>query len=310
MKKEFTFPSKDGITQVHAIMWSPEGEPKAVLSLCHGMAEFIDRYDGFASYLAANGFVVVGHDHVGHGASVVDEEHRGYFDSERGNEYVIGDIHQLRCMTQKKYPNLPYFILGHSMGSFLTRQYIELYSKDLAGAVIMGTGNQPSIVLAGGRAVCRVIAAFKGWFYRSALVENLSIGSYNKKFAPVRTPNDWLTKDEKIVDFYEEHPWTGFRFTVSAYNQMFRGMQFAQNKENIKRLDKRFPILLVSGSDDPVGNFEKGVKEVYKAYKDCGLEDVEMKFYPTDRHEILNELDREQVYEDILKWLDQKINER
>ena len=308
MKNEFSFPSKDGQTSIHAIEWSPEGEKKAVLQLCHGMVEYIDRYDSFARYLTEQGFVVVGNDHLGHGSSVIDEKHRGYFDSKMGNEYVIGDIHHLRKLTREKYPDLPYFILGHSMGSFLVRQYIELHGEGLAGAVVMGTGIQPAVVLAGGRAMCRLIALFHGWFYRSRLIDNMAFGSYNKRFEPARTPNDWLTRDEKIVDAYIEHPWTGFCFTVSAYNQMFRGMQFVQDRENLKRLDQSLPILMVSGADDPVGDYGKGVEKVYNMYRDYGMKDVKMKLYPSDRHEILNEIDKETVYKDILDWMNEKLS--
>lgn len=308
MKNEFTFLSKDGQTKIHAIEWIPEGEKKAVLQLCHGMVEFIDRYDEFARFLTEKGFVVVGHDHLGHGSSVVDEKHRGYFDSKMGNEYMIGDIHQLRKQTQEKYEGLPYFILGHSMGSFLVRQYIELYGKGLQGAVVMGTGMKPAAVVAAGRALCGLIAAFRGWFYRSSLMDHMAFAGFNKKFEPSRTPNDWLTKDGKIVDEYEQHPWTGFCFTVSAYNQMFRGIQFVQDKKNLERLDKKLPLLIVSGEDDPVGNFGKGVKQVFQMYEEYGMEDVEMKLYPNDRHEILNETDRQTVYEDIWNWMEQRIN--
>ena len=127
MKREFQYPSRDGVTQIHAIEWEPEGEIHAVMQLCHGMVEFIDRYDAFAKYLNEHGIYVVGHDHLGHGKSVQNEEYHGYFHKTNGNEYVIGDIHKLREMTQKKYPDKPYFMLGHSMGSFLIRQYMEMY---------------------------------------------------------------------------------------------------------------------------------------------------------------------------------------
>lgn len=304
MKREFTFASRDGVTKIHAIEWNPEGKVKAVLQMCHGMVEYIDRYDAFARFLTEHGYYVVGHDHLGHGASVRSEEYHGYFHETRGNEYVIGDIHKLRVMTQKKYPDVPYFMLGHSMGSFLIRQYMELYGQNLAGVIVMGTGAQPAVVLGFGRMLCRIIAAFKGWNYRSSLVDNMAFGSYNKRFEPSRTDKDWLTKDEKIVDEYRDHPWCTFRFTVNAYYHMFRGIQFLQNKKNIERIPKNLPLFLVAGADDPVGNFGKSVRAVSEIYKNCGIKDVELKLYETDRHEILNESDRETVYEDLLKWME------
>lgn len=306
MKREFTFLSRDSVTQIHAIEWKPDGEVKAVLQMCHGMVEYIDRYDGFAAFLTEHGYYVVGHDHLGHGASVQGEEYHGYFHENKGNEYVIGDIHKLRVMTQKKYPHVPYFMLGHSMGSFLIRQYMEMYGQNLAGVIVMGTGSQPAVVLGAGRMFCRIIAVFKGWNYRSSIIDNMAFGSYNKKFEPARTDKDWLTKDEQIVDAYRSHPWCTFRFTVNAYYHMFRGIQFLQKKKNIERIPKDLPLLLVAGADDPVGNFGKSVRNVSEIYKNCGIKDVELKLYETDRHEILNELDRETVYEDLLNWMERK----
>lgn len=308
MKQEFTYPSRDGVTRIHAIEWKPEGEIKAVLQLCHGMVEYIDRYDAFARFLNEHGYYVVGHDHLGHGGSVRSEELHGYFHETRGNECVIGDIHKLRLITKEKYPDIPYFMLGHSMGSFLIRQYMELYGEGLSGVIVMGTGSQPAVVLGAGRMLCRAIAAVRGWTYRSALIDNMAFASYNKKFEPARTDKDWLTKDESIVDAYRVHPWCTFRFTVNAYYHMFRGIQFAQKKENIRRIPANLPLFLVAGADDPVGNFGKSVKQVYDTYRKCGIQDVRIKLYENDRHEILNETDRDTVFADILEWLEEKRN--
>lgn len=304
MKREFQYPSRDGVTQIHAIEWEPEREIHAVMQLCHGMVEFIDRYDAFAKYLNEHGIYVVGHDHLGHGKSVQNEEYHGYFHKTNGNEYVIGDIHKLREMTQKKYPDKPYFMLGHSMGSFLIRQYMEMYGSGLSGVIVMGTGAQPGAALFFGKLLCKVIAAFKGDDYRSTFVDNMAFGGYNKRFEPARTDKDWLTRDEKEVDAYLANPWCTFRFTVNAYYHMFCGIEYAQKKENIEKIPKDLPLYLVAGSDDPVGNFGKSVENVAKTYRECGIKDVSLKLYEKDRHEILNELDRQVVYEDILAWVE------
>ncbi len=304
MKTDFNYLSQDGITKIHGIEWKPEGEVKAVLQLCHGMVEYIDRYDGFARYLNEHGYYVVGHDHLGHGQSVQSDEYHGYFHKTMGNEYVIGDIHTLRQATQKKYPDVPYFMLGHSMGSFLIRQYMQMHGTGLSGVIVMGTGSQPGIVLTAGKLLCRMIAAFKGWNYRSSFIDNMAFGSYNKQFEPARTPQDWLTKDEKIVDAYRAHPWCTFQFTVNAYYHMFRGIQFIQKKENIAKIPKDLPLFFVAGAADPVGNNGKSVTEVYNTYKAAGIRDIQIKLYENDRHEILNETDRETVYKDLLVWLD------
>lgn len=301
MKKEFYFLSKDGVTQIHGIEWIPEGEVTAVLQMCHGMVEYIDRYHDFASFMAENGIYVVGHDHLGHGQSVTSPEKLGYFSGNEGNGCVVSDIHQVRVLTEKKYPNVPYFILGHSMGSFLVRQYLGQYSRGLAGAIVMGTGEQPDIVLSAGKLVCKIIAHLKGWDYRSKFVNNMAIGGYEKKMGKA-----WLTKDKTVVQKYTDDPLCGFIFTVNAYYNMFYGMSKMNEQEKACKTQKNLPMLFVAGVDDPVGNCGKGVKNVFHLYQKNGYQDVEMKLYPEDRHEILNELDKDVVYQDILTWLENR----
>ena len=307
-KNEFQFLSNDSRTRIHVIEWVPDEEPKAVLQLCHGMVEYIDRYDEFARYLAERGYYVVGHDHLGHGQSVQSKEHYGFFHETHGNQYVIGDIHRLRTMTQKKYPDVPYFMLGHSMGSFLLRQYLTMKGKGLAGAVIMGTGYQPLAVLKAGQQACKMIAKVKGWKYRSEFVNSLSFGSFNKKFEPAETPKDWVTSDKEKRDIYVKDPLTSFTFTVSGYYHMFEGMKVLETKGSVEKIPKQLPVFFVSGQEDPVGNFGKGVEKIYKKYKDAGIKKVDMKLYPDDRHEILNETDRVQVYEDLYGWFEENID--
>lgn len=308
MKNEFYFPSRDQRTQIHAVEWIPDGEVRAVVQICHGMVEYIDRYHEFAEYLRGYGYYVVGHDHLGHGKSVLSESEYGFFGSQGGNKYVIGDIHQLRQKTEKKYPQVPYFMLGHSMGSFLLRQYLQLYGNGLQGAVIMGTGDKSPAVLAAGKFVCRFLMLFKGEHYRSRLVDHLATGGYNKRIVPARTPSDWLTKDEKIVDQYRSNPLCTFVFTVNAFYHMFCGMQELTKKENMDRIPKDLPLFFAAGEEDPVGGYGKDVDKVYHRYKDCGIKDISLKLYADDRHEILNELDRNQVYCDIYEWIEKRIN--
>lgn len=306
-KREFTYPSKDGKTQIHAIEWIPEQEVKAVLQICHGMVEYIDRYHEFASYLAERGIYVTGHDHLGHGQSVNSEDEYGYFPQPDGNKCVVLDIHNLRKITMEKYPDVPYFMLGHSMGSFLLRQYLTMFSKGLAGAVIMGTGHQPRMILSAGQMVCKLTALFKGWKYRSQLVNNLSFGSYNKKFEPAETSKDWITSYKPIRDKYVSDPLTSFTFTVGGYYQMFEGMKVLDTKGSVDKIRKDLPVFFVAGADDPVGEFGKTVQLVFGKYKNAGIQDVSIKLYEGDRHEILNETDREQVYEDLYHWFVNRI---
>lgn len=306
MKNEFYFPSMDGRTRIHTIEWIPEGDIRAVLQISHGMCEFVDRYDAFAEFLNRQGYYVVGNDHLGHGKSVATEEDYGYFAEPDGNECVISDIHTLRTITQEKYPHVPYFLLGHSMGSFLARQYICLHGSGLSGAIIMGTGSQPGMVLNLGIFLCRLSALFHGPRYRSHFINNLAFGGYNKKFEPARTSCDWLTKDEKIVDAYFAEPRCTFIFTVNAYRHMFRGIRFVQKSAHIAQIPKDLPILVISGSEDPVGGFGSGVRQVYETYRAAGIGDVTLKLYENDRHELLNETDREKVYDDLLAWMESR----
>lgn len=303
MRKEFYYKSQDGETEIHAIEWLPEGKPRAVLQIAHGMVEFIGRYDDFATFMANNGVYVVGNDHLGHGLSVKSERQLGYFHQDDGIGKVLGDMDTLRNMTVEKFPNVPYFILGHSMGSFLTRQYIARKGDGLNGAIIMGTGYQSPIMLGGGSAVSKLIATFKGWEYRSKFVDNMAFGAYNKKFRPARTSKDWLTKDEKIVDAYLANKLDTFVFTLNGYKNLFISIKECQDIAKIDAIPKALPILLVSGKDDPVGACGKGVTKVKDMLVAANIKDVTLKLYEGDRHEILNEINKSVVYDDLLAWI-------
>lgn len=307
MKNNFYYNSQDHCTKIHSIEWIPEGPIKAVLQISHGMVEFIDRYDEFAHFLNEHGYYVVGQDHLGHGESVTSDEKHGYFSKNSGNKCVIQDIDTLYRITKKKYPNVPYFLLGHSMGSFLIRQYIIDHTDGISGVIIMGTGNQPSFVVKSGRILCQILASFKGWKYRSNFVNHLAFGGYNKKFSPARTSVDWLSRNTKNVDEYLKNPWCTFIFTLNGYYNMFLGMESLYRKDYFHHIPESLPVLFVSGKDDPVGDFGKGVYKVYKKFKKNNMTDVSLKLYEKDRHEILNETDRKIVFQDLLKWMDKRI---
>lgn len=308
MRDEFYFPSKDGNTEIHTMEWKPEGEVRAVLQICHGMMEYIRRYDEFAEFLCEHGYYVVGNDHLGHGKSIQAKSEYGFFNEKYGNACVLGDMHTLRQRTEKKYPGVPYFMLGHSMGSSLLRQYIQMYGNGLSGAVLMGTvADHKKAALLFGKRLCRVMAAFRGWHYRSKMVDNLVLGAYNKKFKPARTRADWITSDNENLDMYVADPLCSFMFTVNAYYNVFSGMIGIQRKESVYMIPKGLPVLFVSGADDPVGEFGKGVRKIYEKYRAAGIRDVTLRLYTGDRHEILNETDRDQVYKDLLGWFEKHI---
>ena len=306
MRNEFFYLSKDGMTQIRALEWKPEGEVKAILQLCHGMVEHIERYHDFAEFMAKNGYYVVGNDHLGHGKSVIGPEKLGYFHKENGNAFVVADIHQIRVQTEQKYPGIPYFMMGHSMGSFLVRQYLGMYGSGLKGAIVMGTGDQPSIILGAGKLVCKLIAMVKGWDYRSKLVDNMAAGGYNKAFKGETDGSSWLSKNAENVMKYKDDPLSGYMFTVNAYYHMFSGMAKMNKQEAERRIPKTVPVFFVAGDKDPVGNYGKGVQTVFQRYEAMGMQDVMMKLYKDDRHEILNELDRDVVFADILEWLENR----
>ncbi|MGC4018743.1 MAG: alpha/beta fold hydrolase [Muricomes sp.] len=308
MKDEFYFPSKDGNTEIHTIEWKPEGEVKAVLQISHGMVEYVNRYDEFAEFLCRQGYYVVGNDHLGHGKSIQSKKEYGYFNEKYGNACILGDMHTLRQRSAKKYPNVPYFMLGHSMGSALVRQYIQMYGNGLSGVILMGVvSDKRRALLRLVKRMCRIMAVFRGWHYRSKLIEKLAIGGYNKGYKPARTRADWVTSDTKILDAYVSDPLCSFGFTVNAYYHMFSGMLKMQKKESVYMIPKGLPVLIAAGADDPVGNFGKGVRKVYEKYKTAGIQDINLRLYSGARHELLNEVDRKQVYEDLYEWLESKI---
>ena len=308
IKKDFYYPSSDGMTRIHAIMWEPDGEPVGIVQIIHGMVEFIDRYDEFARYLTEHNFLVCGEDHLGHGESVISDEYHGYF-GRNGNAWVIADIHKLRTIMQKEYPGVKYLMLGHSMGSFLVRQYITEengdYAKGLSGVVVMGTGWQPDAVLRMGKAIARMLGTDKVG-KEAKLIDVISFGQYLKKIPDARTLSDWLTKDNDIVDKYVANPWNQFHFTPNAYYHMFAGMQKAHDTKRMKNLPEGLPLLLTSGAEHPVGNWGEGVRKAYQVYVENSPCRVDIRLYEDDRHEILNETCREQVYEDIFNWLGTK----
>ena len=303
---EFTYPSADGKTAIHAVEWLPEGKVKAVLQITHGVSEYILRYAPFAEYLTERGFAVVGHDHLGHGGSVMPGGKAMYFGPKGSWDYVVRDLEQRRILAREKFPGVPYFLLGHSMGSFVARTYLIRYPGKVDAAVIMGTGQMPAPLVKGGIAVAKVEAARRGEENSSPLVMQLAFGAYNKIFAPNRTAYDWLSVNEENVDAYIAHPLCGGNPSIGLFREMLGGIGFITKQKNVRKMDLNTPILFISGGMDPVGDCSKGVKKAYESFRAAGVKDVELKIYPELRHEILNETCREQVYEDIFHWLGTK----
>ncbi len=304
---DFTLPSTVSGRTLHAFRCVPDGEIRAIVQLSHGMVEFIDRYKPLAEYLAARGILVTGNDHLGHGGSIRTRNDYGYFAEPDGNRAVLDDLHAMTDLTKKLYPDVPYFLLGHSMGSFYARQYLCEYGTELDGAILMGTGFQPKALVTLARTVCRVLAVFFGWEHRSTLVKNLSFLGYNKGLEG-RTPHDWLNRDQTEVDKYRADERCMFTFTLNAYYSMFTGILRLYDSDFLNRMPKDLPLLFLAGDADPVGEQGKGVKRAIESLKAVGVKNIQLKLYPGARHELLVETNKLEVFADIGNWLDKQLN--
>lgn len=304
-KTEFTILSNDRKTPLHAVTWEPEGRPCCVVQLIHGMSEHIDRYHDFASFLADNGYAVIGHDHLGHGRSVSSEDDLGFFSAKSKKLAVIEDIRLIHREARNRFPGLPVFMLGHSMGSFMLRYYMAAYPEDADGVIILGTGDIPSALAGFGTMAAKSISSLKGDHYRSAFLTQLAVGGNNKKFSPARTEFDWLSTNEENVDRYIADDRCGFPFTAGAYRDFFSVIKDVADHKNFDRIPRTLPIFIASGEEDPVGG-RTACTRVKADYERIGMTDVTLKLYPGDRHEILNETDRGTVYKDIFDWIEEK----
>ena len=301
MLQTISYPSCDGVHTIHAVQWLPEGEPRGVIQIVHGVAEYVERYDPLAHYLTERGYVVCGEDHLGHGHTAAGQF--GYFAPRGGWDLVARDIRQLRVLQGERYPGLPYVMLGHSMGSFLTRTYLIRWPGTLDGAVLSGTGQEPAPLVALGRLLAGGLCALRGPEYVSDLVYQLSLGAYNRAFRPNRTTADWLSRDEGAVDANLRDPLCAFRPTVSMFRDMMTGLRFIARRDNLARMDRATPVYFLSGDRDPVGSMGAGVKKVAGMFRAAGCGDVTLKLYPGGRHEMFNEINRQEVMDDLLAWL-------
>ena len=307
-ENEYTFTSANGSTPIHVREWVPDCDINAVVQISHGICEYAGRYAPFARYLASKGFVVVANDHLGHGQSVLSEEDLGYFGPLGSWETVVADIEQLRRLTAEKWPESPYFLLGHSMGSFLARTWLIRHPEvELAGVILSGTGQPAAPVLAAGRMLCDADVLKNGPRHRSLDIYGMAFGSYNKKIEPRRSPYDWLTRDEAVVDAYAADPLCTFTPTSSLFREMLSGLATVGSAREISRMSKDIPIILMSGDADPVGGWGVQVAKVYSLLVRAGVELVGHVPAAGARHEILNETNRAEVYKDILDWLCAKI---
>ena len=307
-RTSFFFPSSAGHSRIHAMQWAPDDGTalRGVVQILHGVAEHIERYDELACYLNNHGYAVVGNDHLGHGKSVSSDTDYGYFADKDGWTHVCNDVRTLQIMTARRFPNVPYFLLGHSMGSFLARTYLIRFPGTVHGAILCGTGQMSSALIAAGQSAGRLEALRLGRRGRSHLLTQLSFGSYNKRFRPNRTEYDWLSVNSRNVDAYIADPLCGFETTVGLFLDLMEGLSYIKNKKNLSRMKKDMPILFIAGDQDPVGDAGAGVRRARDSFRSAGMTDVTLHLYPGLRHEILNELDHASVYDDLLSWLEEK----
>lgn len=303
-KDAISFRSTNNQSNLVGYLWhAPQQEARGVLQLIHGMVEFIDRYDSFARFMAAQGFIVVGHDQVGHGDSVSSRSEWGHFEPGRGAHVLIEDVHRLRKAMESRHPDLPYVMLGHSMGSFVLRNYIQDYSDGLSGAIICGTGWMPAGLLKAAQMLSTTLCKVMGSQARTKLLDSLVLGSYARSF-PGEASSAWITRDLDEQQRYAHEPRNQFKFSVGGYHEVFFMVQRAQEERLISRVTKSLPLLIISGDKDPVGRMGEGPKVLYKVLQQLNFSDVELIMYKDYRHEILNELGKETVYKDVLAWLE------
>ena len=310
MKEKLTYKSNDGITNIHATIWIPETEIKAIVQISHGMIEYIERYERFAKMLNKHGILVCGNDHLGHGKSIVDKSHYGYFAEKKGDQVLVNDLYTLTDIVRQKYPDIPYIMLGHSMGSFIVRNYIINYSDHIDGCIIIGSSYKSSLLMMFAKIMAKITALYHhGSMYRSPFLYKCTNGSFNKRFEEGHiSPNCWLTTDEEIVNKFSNDPLTQFKFTCNGYYTLYTLIQKACNKTLAKRIRKDLPIFILSGKDDPVGNFGKDIYLIEKEYKKANINNVTIKLYNGMRHELINEKENILPITDVINFV-KKIKE-
>ncbi len=291
-----------GGVELFCRIWEPKEDPKAIVQILHGVAEHSARYDHFARWMNEQGYLVVAHDHMGHGMSMMQGLPQGYFKG--GWMAAVDDVHCVYEHFAAQYPQIPYYMLGHSMGSFLLRTYLYTYPGSINGAIISGTGWEEPMLTRAGLLVCSVEERRIGELSVSKAMNALMFGPYSKAFKNGRTAFDWLCTVDEVVDAYIEDPLCGFPITVALSREMLCGIEKNEQQENLAKMDRNLPVYFISGAHDPVGHMAKGVLRCVDAFKRAGMREVDVKIYPDGRHEMLNETNREEVYGDVLAWLE------
>ena len=302
--ERFCVGSSDGRTALAAYRLVPNA-PKAMVQISHGMCEYFLRYKEFAAYLAERGFLVFGHDHIGHGHTAEHADALGFTVSGGGADCLVEDVHRVSEAMRAEYPDLPLILFGHSMGSFIARCVLQKYGNEYTAAIICGTGG-PETPAGAGKMLASLMMLFCGERYRSSLLKSIAFAGYNKKYEKGCDRNAWLTRDRSVVERYNADPLCAYTFTLRAYHDLFELVSRVSRKEWAGTLPKELPVLVVSGEEDPVGAWGKGVRTVAARMQEAGMKDVTLCLYPHMRHEILNELEKERVWQEIFQWIETK----
>lgn len=304
--KRFCFRDIEG-KEIKCYKWTTSEKPKGIVQVVHGMTEYALRYDYFAEKLCENGYTVYAHDHRGHGETSKEDEERGYIADNEGFDILVEDVKELTDIIKEENPNVPIILFGHSMGSFVSQRYIELYGNEIDGVILSGTNGRPDKITKLGILISKIEIILRGRKAKSKLMDKLSFGSFNSNFKPNRTDYDWLCSVEEEVDKYIESPMCGFICTTSYYYDLIRGLWKINKKENLRQIPKNIPIFIFAGDKDPVGKFGHGIVRLYESYKELGITDLKYKLYKDGRHEMLNEKNKDEVIQDLLEWINDKI---
>jgi alpha-beta hydrolase superfamily lysophospholipase len=301
----FHHEADDG-AKLHVYRWLPDAgvKPRGLVHIAHGMAEHAGRYARVAEALTAAGYVVYANDHRGHGKTAKTESDLGYFAEGAGWERVVRDLDELITREAESHAGLGVVLFGHSMGSFMTQQFLIEHGGTLHGAVLSGSGGKPGALAAVGKVVARIERLRLGERGKSTLIDSMSFEQFNRAFRPNRTRFDWLSRDEAVVDRYIADPLCGFVCTATLWGQLLQAMDDIARPTAQARISKNLPIYVFSGSQDPVGENTKSVQRLLKAYERAGLRRVTHRFYAGGRHEMLNETNRDEVTADLVRWLD------
>lgn len=307
IEKEFITQSDSSLPLIGKVIEpTPIEETKAIILICHGMAEHIGRYDSFMSFLTNHSYICVAYDQRGHGKTAGSVDKCGYMDDVDNFEALVQDLHTVFLHIKHDYPKYPVILFGHSMGSFVSERYVQLYGDTLDGVILSGSSLNKGFYYSFARKLTSIITKMKGRTYKSPFVHHSSFTSFNKKFRPNTTSVDWLSKDMENNKAYEKDEYCGNVFSVSYYKDLTNG--FKTILDNFELVPNLLPIYIMSGQEDPVGKFSKGPIALQKKYLHVGVHDVSLKLYPTGRHEMLNETNKDEVYQDILTWLDNHAN--